>query len=474
MGDDPLEQLKALKAPPGDPLEELKKLRAPVQPSKLAIARRNAAKPHPEDLEEDDPSYAQRALGGVAAIARDIPGAEALQATARTVVRGEGGRADLTTPEGRAAFAQSYRESLDEIRKAEESAPAISRVGNRVIGATVAAAVTPGSNVLLQGARYGILSGLLKAEPATVENRLHSAAKEGAVGAAAGAVGEGVGVAGRSLFAKSLGKVGQARRAAMEAADQVNYGKAAHEGELAAANPTPAAVSAALNEPDIKPYAAIVRASRTLKGADDATVLRETYKLMTERQGQLGKRILSTDDYKAGTELEQADIGAGKRILLNAADQVMPSFREAVYSHARQQNNREAFIAAADATNRILKGTTSGGRKLEQSSPEAFQSAIDGMSQEQASAAIQGLLGRLKSQTGLLGVSSANPFKGFGIPKNASAFAKMIPYLEALDAKAAPPNPMRLFERRPGMWRPQNPSRLQRAVGIGATALSGD
>ena len=50
-------------------------------------------------------------LGGIASIAKDIPGAEAAQAGARSFFRG-----------------QPYAEALGDIRGAEESAPALARI----------------------------------------------------------------------------------------------------------------------------------------------------------------------------------------------------------------------------------------------------------------------------------------------------------------------------------------------------------
>lgn len=398
-----------------DPLDELKKSRGHL-PTKLELAKRNASEPHPEDLEPDDPSYAQQALGGIAAMARDIPGAEAAQAGTRALFR-----------------RQSYKDALSDIRGAEDTASPVVKWGNRIIGGTVAAAAVPAANVVKQGAIVGGLRGFLKADPASLGERATSATKEGSVDALAGKVAEGLGVAGRSIGARTLDRVAQLRRGAMEAADKVNYGKAAAEGNLAAANPTPQVVSNTMDETDIKPYIDIVRGSRTLKNADDATVLREAYKLMSERQGTLANRVVNANDFKAGTQLEKADIGAAKKQVLTAADAVMPSFRPAVYRHAELMREMQAMRAGADATNRIVRGFSGAAKNAEKNAPDAFLESIDAMTPNEARAALEGIFGRLKmSKTAL----SINPARLFGAPQLASRYGKIGPIVDALDKKA--------------------------------------
>jgi DNA-binding transcriptional MerR regulator len=151
-----------------------------------------------------DPSYAQKALGGVAALVRHVPGAEAAQSGVRALVRG-----------------QNYRDARDDIRSAEDANP-VSPV-NGVIGGGLAALATPGS-VPEAGARYGIAHGLANADPdVDAKERLHDAAKEGAVGAASAAGAAQIGplakyVAGRlNAGAASSGRVVNALRAGVRA-----------------------------------------------------------------------------------------------------------------------------------------------------------------------------------------------------------------------------------------------------------------
>lgn len=417
--DDPLGLLTPQKHDPSDPLGLISSGSKPAN-GKLAAAKRDAAMPHPED---QGPSYGEQVAGGIASLAHDIPGAEALQAMA-------GMRSlDLTKSSDRAQFGDAYRESLDQLHASENTANPLVRKANNLIGGTIAAVATPGKSVALQGARFGTAEALGGSEPNSLKERIDAVPAKAATNAAFGKVlGEMAPNAARVMMAKSLGKRALERTGAMEAADVANYGKAAAEG-IGATDP---AVTAALNHPTVKPYAAEIRNSPLFQGADDATVLREAYKLMTEKQQTLASRVINSSDYKAGSALEKNEITQGKRQLLNAADNVMPSFRPAVYGHATAKGELDAFRQAADATGRITRNASVAGKKLAQNSPESFMASILQMKQGEAHAAREGLLGRLKQRSGL----TVNPLKGFGIPKSIHNVNQLAPYLDALDQQA--------------------------------------
>lgn len=131
------------------------------------------------DAPEIEPTYAQQALGGIASLVRDIPGAEAAQAGVRALVR-----------------RQPYREALSDIRGAEDSAPSVVRNGNRLLGGGIAAAVLPGGPAL-KGAQYGALTGALSSDP---NSGLESRGIQAGTGAVAGAlVGRYAGKLGEKL-----------------------------------------------------------------------------------------------------------------------------------------------------------------------------------------------------------------------------------------------------------------------------------
>ena len=399
MGDDPLGLVSG-----SDPLGLATPSKPKVKPKPKTIVDQSPENPH---------DYATQALGGIASLLRAVPGGTALQAGARSVVRG-----------------QPYSEALRDIQGAEDSAPSVVRNTNAIAGSLPGLLASPGSAVQ-QGIGYGVASGLL-APTGGVGDRLKNAAVQGTVGAVLGKAGELVPMIGRTKTAQSLGSTLLKRKAAMSAATSPLYHAAETEGWNAAANGAmPKSVQEALVAPDIKPYVDAVRASRQFAGADEPTILREAYRHMSDYQRTLGSRMLNAGDFKAGTSLDKADIGLAKQQMTSAADEIMPSFRVANAKNAEHAGQMDAFKLAADATNRIAKGSTVAGKKLATNSPEAFMKAIQKMSPAEARAAKEGLLGRLSDNTGLTG----NPFKLFNIPKSAARMNRLAPYLEALDKR---------------------------------------
>lgn len=403
--DDPLQALLKTKQAPAeeiDPLDEL-----------IASKKLTPALPA---VDEVKPGIGSKLLGVIASVNRKIPGAEAAQAGIRSLVRG-----------------QSYREALDDIHGAEDAAPAWATKPVELAGGVLSAMAIPGG-AALSGARYGALNALASSNPdANVADRLHNAAWEAPLGALAGKAGEKLSPLVRSRIPvkmggpRSPGTVALEHKAEVSAADRMAYGRAANEGAGAMTTPE---VTAALNAPDIQPFVKAIRGSRSFQGADDATVLREAYRQMTERQGQLiGK--LSGKDFKAGTSLEQADIGLAKQELKAAGATMMPSFPGAVAQHAAKMGERDSFRAAADATRRITRGVQPAAKNLEANSPEAFAQMISGMKAGEAKTATEGVLGTLKNQTGF----RANPLKLFGLGPAVQKSARVAPYMNALDSK---------------------------------------
>lgn len=450
--DDPL----GLKTPSpqssADPLGLIGTPTAPHNPTKLEIAKRNASMPHPEDMEDPEPSYAQKALGGLASLGKNIPGVEAAQAGARSFFQAK--------PSGASRFGfvptksdESYTDALSNIRQGESSSGAVGKM-NSVIGGTVAAAATPGKTAFQQGALFGGAGGLLGADPQSAGDRVWNTAKGAAIGGTTGKVlGELAPNVARVIAAKTLGKNVLQRSTAMDAADAVNFSKAKGEGDLAAASPTPPAVSSALADTDVRPYVNVVRASGLFQNADDPTVLREAYKLMGEKERMLGSRIVGSDDYKAGSELERNEIIQGKRQLAQAAEPIMPSFGPANLAHAQAEGGLDAVKAGADATGRILSGASIPGKKIAANSREQFIASILEKNKTEAEATRQGVLGQIQARTGRTGITTPNPIKGFGLPSSAWQVNKMAPELNALDQQAG----------QTGTW---YGNRLRRGLGI--------
>lgn len=385
-----------------------------------------------EMADAQTPGYGTQVLGGIASFLKDVPGGEAAQAAVRSGMSrpdplSTAAMARHPLPSSKADTPQSYTSALSDIQGAEADAPSAVRGLNSFTGGAAAALAIPGGP-MLSGARYGILSGLAKSDPnADLHDRIRSAGMRGTLSALAGKAGD-VGITAlRGKFAPTLGESALKYKGAIQDADQAAYGQAGAEG--AQPQPMPPAVHQAFNEQDIAPFVEVVRHSRTFANADEPTILREAYKLMSERQGTLLNRAGATDNFKAGTSLEKSDIGLAKQQLLNAADPVMPSFRGAVEQHAELAGNRNAFRTMADATNRAIRSAPIPAKKLESNSHEAILEAVRKMKEEAAQAGIDGALGRLRESYH----GSANPFKLFGagpalIHANAAA-----PYVNALD-----------------------------------------
>lgn len=381
-----------------------------------------------EALASEPKSYAQQALGGIASQARDIPGAEVLQSYLRAITRG---RSMMTPVGGSVALIPmpgEYSKARSEIRDAEDANPASG--ANRVIGGTVAALATPGS-AMLSGARYGAAKGLLQSDAEVdAPERIRDATVDLAVGGAAGKAGDLFGKLLGKWFTPSLGKQAARHKAGIRAIDDPAFEAAAREGT--AAGGTSPEIQKVLAEPDIAPFAEIVRKSRTHAGADDATVLREVRKLMSEQAGKLENRMFSANDFKAGTSLEASDTGLAKDALLDAADTIMPSLRPAVEKSAVLRGARDAMRDGADIAESLLSNRRITGKKLETKSVEAFLESVKKMSPQDAAAAKEGVLGRLKEFSS----ATANPLKLFGAPSAVMKIQKLTDLLNALDRQA--------------------------------------
>lgn len=405
-------------------LQRLKDAGAPDEAMEAYLAEENAkpATPQARQLHARDvarrmtsanemdaaqlPDYTTQVLGGISSLARDIPGAEAAQAGARSLFRG-----------------QPYGQALSDIRGAEADNPASGF--NRVAGGMVGAVAMPGSPAMAGGA-YGALSGLLGADPnQTMTDRLKAGAKEAVVGAAAGKVADTGLTFLRGMRAPTLGASTMARDAARSAASDAAYGTAAAEGRMATHSP---ALDAALDSPAIKPYADMIRSSPKFASADQSEVARETYKLLSRQQGGLAQK-LKNDGFDAALQLQHDNLGSAKQDLLAATDAVMPSFRAAIDQHRAAMGVKDAAETAAQAAKRLIAGTHVAAKRVATQSPEAFKAAIENMTEDQAKGGIEGVLGRLGEYNHL----SKNPLKLFGVPALAANANRVAPSLGLLD-----------------------------------------
>ena len=206
VGDD----LRAQNPFSGDVLKPpVRKAKTPAQLDRL---RQNAAELNAADRATDRAELLQSIAGTFAAPLSQVPGGRALQAAVA-------GRGD-------------YRRGLEQVDAAIASAPAATRIPAKILGGTTAMLAMPGSAVM-QGARYGVMSGLLNADPdANVSERLKDAAIGGTVGAVAGKAGEALSVGGRALLAPTPGAAQTALKAAAEKAAKPGYDAFRDLGDL--------------------------------------------------------------------------------------------------------------------------------------------------------------------------------------------------------------------------------------------------
>jgi hypothetical protein len=156
-----------------------------------------------------------------------------------------------------------------------------------------------------------------------------------------------------------------------------------------------------MDAPDIKPYVDIARQSRTMQGKSEGEMLMEAHRLMSERQGRL-KNVIDANDFKAGTSLENKDIGAAKEALLTNADQISPDFRTATEEHAEASKPISAYREGYDALRRSV-GKPVAGKNLGLKTPAAFeQKTLPRMAPAEATAAGQGVLGGVRENAGPL------------------------------------------------------------------------
>jgi hypothetical protein len=347
------------------------------QPNSAAIrARQNANEM--DMAEAETPGYLSSALGGVSAIARGIPGMEAVQAGARSVVRG-----------------QSYRDALQDIRGSAADNPA-STVAT-MAGAAPLAAMLPGGPV----AGGALLGGADQALNADADQSLLERGARTAVGAAGGALlGKGLDLGITAV------RAARATDAAKLVADLVKkraasakrlYTRAIAEGQGKA--PT-AEITAFLAKEDIAPIADGLLATRSFAGKDrhSPEVLDGIYKVLSDKQAQIKRGLLQPEPSKANIgRFASEDIGLAQREALTAADGPMPSYRGAVQDYAKRSGDIDAVIKGVEALRATrLSGVPAGKRLAKFPTEEQLAEWAKTATPSQIAHAKQGILSGLK------------------------------------------------------------------------------
>lgn len=322
--EDPLEQLKRLKAqqtaPADDPLEQLKAMRGPkpaghdyhAEYASGALAKRmqganardlaNAAEP----TEVVGPvAAAGHALGATMAnMGEGIPGFEAGQAGLRSLVRRE-----------------PYAEALGDLRRETGQLPSKLKGAERIAGALPLAKFLPASPII-GGAILGAADQALSADP---NQSLAMRAMRTAVGAGGGALlgktGELAATGVRAALTKSPAANVIARKMQQALSAKRLYGAAIDAGQ--GKEPTPA-VQEFLQEPDIAGIVERLQQTRPFQGveAHDPRMLDEIYKTLSDHVKSLGKGLAAVDPRNANSaRVAMSDARQAQARLLAAVEQ---------------------------------------------------------------------------------------------------------------------------------------------------------
>ena len=227
------------------------------------VGRVNAAEMGQATDTTGDPSYRERLGGAAANLMRDIPGATAGTAGLSALLKG-----------------QSYPEAYAGIKAAEDVTPDNLRKALRVTGGTAAMLAMPGSPAM-QGARYGLTSEMLQANPdVNLDQRLKKGVGAGLLGLGLGKGAELAGTGLRAYFAPQAGEAAVKIAGERAAAAGPEYNAFRALGDL----PTTPKLAQSLDEPMVqRAIRTIRRENKALYGAmndTDPVLLDEVYKRM--------------------------------------------------------------------------------------------------------------------------------------------------------------------------------------------------
>lgn len=293
----------------------------------------------------------------------------------------------------------SFAESRDALRAESSKMPEEIRTTAKLAGSALALPLVAGLSPAAGGAVIGAADQGLSADQMSLEERLARAGMGAIGGAATGKAIETGGTSMRAAAARPFSKNLAGREDALATLDRQNYGAAARA--MSTDGGTSPAIQSALSDPVVVPFVKAVKGTQQFANADDATLLREAYKLMGERQSMLGNRLANSEDFKAGSSLEKADIDAAKKRLLSAADSMGPEFRAAVQAHAKGKGEIKALQFGAKAGGQVMNRRPVATARAAATSGDALRRKAPDMSLEERLAAEEGILSTLKSGIGI-------------------------------------------------------------------------
>jgi len=270
---------------------------------------------------------------------------------------------------------------------------------------------------------------------------------ERGIGAGTGAA-TGFGVAGllsgatraltpvRIARAPTPGKTEEALRRARRANDAINYRIALTKW----GKPLSPEMETVLAKDDIAPIVARLKKMEQHRGRDlaDPEFLDAVYKdAISDWKLQLDRAKAQPDPSKPNmVRALKEHIGLLRTQFLAAADEQMPGYRKAVEESAVARGLERAFAETADATRRVMQGTSIAGKNISLKSPEAFERSIEKMTPGEASAALRGLLGRGREAVRM----TTNPVGKFGLVSSVAHAVKapfqLERYIRLLESQA--------------------------------------
>lgn len=348
------------------------------------------------------------ALATAANVSRDIPGVEAAQAGARSLVRG-----------------QSYREALGDIRGATNALPAAIGIPTRMAGGAMAAAVSPGSTLARQAMSYGAASGLTEANPDVgVGGRVGRAAGQAVAGGALTRALQVGGTASRALRGQT-----RAAREIEEMARRDEVADPLYEAFRArpAAQPTQR-LAVIMDLPVVRSAARAVRAENNILRNlpdTDPRILDAVYK-------RVGDKAFTS---KFGFDTDQSR----KELLAAIDDATGGAYSPAVRAFEEGASNMDASVRGARA---LQRGTSSSsGATLNASledSPEALVRWARTARPREREMAVGGILGEVK-QHGL--TDMVTPFGirgGFSLVPGARRVVRASNLIDELEPSLTP------------------------------------
>lgn len=386
--------------------------------------------PYDPDRQGDLGAATPAMLGLLSVAGQVLPGMETVQAGARSVART--GLSKLGAP----VDAESFSEARDNIRGVTNTIPAPIKIAAQapsMVAGAKALTSLPGAvgkamrSPAVSGAAIGGADQLLSADDMTLEQRLAKTGGGVALGGLIGKVSDAAVTGTRAVAGKKFSERLNAREEAMGAADRVNYGAA--ESGMTASGGTSPAIQAALRDPKVAPLVKALRETEEFAGADDATVLRELYTQLSEKQRSLGRVLESAEDHRPSPRLQKTEIERTKKSLLGAADEMGPEFRTAVGEHAKREGEIRALKHGKEASRQAIGKLEPSSAKGQKSSAAALRKKASNMTLEERIAAEEGALAQLKRSVGLEG----NLISGAGLLTSAIRPTRVAPLLRDLD-----------------------------------------